>query len=614
MVQVIRSIVIAQILFWISGFGFVHAYSQDRLAEIIEKLEEPKSLSAQEIEDYCVEGVTIARNLSLSDDEEKLLDRLFENSFRTQNFELVCSELELSLDGTSSQEQLLFFLFLKDRLMRSRVLLSESFVAIQHSEDCIKLTKDMEVTDELRELLISFHSNRASIFSSFLSYDLAIDAAWKTLALCNDAKYDRQKADSYRTLAMAAEAKGEYEKSIEYLNIIEGLANEGGAVIMEILIQHKASVYLEMGETEPFIDLQKELRYLSLTNKNSRHKHMENYAFGLVKFGLAEYDSSLLFLEPCKEYFGAWGGLNSMNLNLHEKMSLCYYRLGNLDSGDVYHSVAQDIKEKLDAQRLDGAVASYLLLNQNREKAENEVLREHRSNMIWTIVFLTICLAMLAVLFVAFYKWRKKREVLKGKLLRYENELLKSREQEKKMQVEILQEEKNKSDHKALEAMEKVESVVEELEQKKKELTTYTLQLLEKQGFIDELQTVIKQKARSGATKDDRSLFELQKVIRSHAISQNNWEEFKLRFEGVHSTFYSALTAKFGDFTNSELRLAALIKLDLSSKEIAALLNQSERGVITARSRLRKKLQLGRESNLHVFFNQLTQDEVKAGY
>jgi DNA-binding CsgD family transcriptional regulator len=70
------------------------------------------------------------------------------------------------------------------------------------------------------------------------------------------------------------------------------------------------------------------------------------------------------------------------------------------------------------------------------------------------------------------------------------------------------------------------------------------------------------------------------------------WEEFELRFRHVHEDFYQKIHERCPSLTGNERRLAAFLRLNLSTKEIATLTGQSIRALEVARTRLRKKLNL----------------------
>jgi len=134
------------------------------------------------------------------------------------------------------------------------------------------------------------------------------------------------------------------------------------------------------------------------------------------------------------------------------------------------------------------------------------------------------------------------------------------------------------------------------LEMKNRELAVSSLKLIEK----DELLSSLKDKLEKG--NGDIKREDLKKVIRtiSHSNSQN-WEEFETRFTSVNRDFYSKLNKKYPKLTNGDQKLCSLIKLNMSSKEMAKLLGISIESVHTNRYRLRKKLALDKSTSLTEF-------------
>jgi len=89
-------------------------------------------------------------------------------------------------------------------------------------------------------------------------------------------------------------------------------------------------------------------------------------------------------------------------------------------------------------------------------------------------------------------------------------------------------------------------------------------------------------------------------------IDTNSWKEFELRFQDVHQNFYEKLQKLFPDLTPSERKLAAFLKLNMSSKEISVITGQSIRSLEVARYRLRKKLGItNQDVNLIGFLSDL---------
>jgi DNA-binding CsgD family transcriptional regulator len=90
----------------------------------------------------------------------------------------------------------------------------------------------------------------------------------------------------------------------------------------------------------------------------------------------------------------------------------------------------------------------------------------------------------------------------------------------------------------------------------------------------------------------------LIKLIDRNISSENDWNIFETHFDQAHENFFRRLKEAYPDLTPSDLKLCAYLRLNLTSKEIAPLLNISLRGVEVRRYRLRKRLRMKTEENL----------------
>lgn len=135
-----------------------------------------------------------------------------------------------------------------------------------------------------------------------------------------------------------------------------------------------------------------------------------------------------------------------------------------------------------------------------------------------------------------------------------------------------------------------------ELAFKRKELTTHALHLAKKNETLENL----KQKAEEfkASSENNQGYSQLIRTINFDLQDDNNWENFSKYFKEVHKDFNTNVKTKFPEVTSNELRLMALLKMNLSSKEIANILNISPEGIKKARYRLRKKLDITSEESL----------------
>ncbi|MDX1769454.1 MAG: LuxR C-terminal-related transcriptional regulator, partial [Arenibacter troitsensis] len=140
------------------------------------------------------------------------------------------------------------------------------------------------------------------------------------------------------------------------------------------------------------------------------------------------------------------------------------------------------------------------------------------------------------------------------------------------------------------------EKIAAELEFKKKELTIHAFNLARKNETLENLK--LKAQELKEKENSDAGYNQLIRSINFDLQDDNNWENFSRYFEEVHKDFNKNIKTKYPEVSSNELRLLALLKMNLSSKEIASILNISAEGIKKARYRLRKKLNLTTEDSL----------------
>ena len=145
-----------------------------------------------------------------------------------------------------------------------------------------------------------------------------------------------------------------------------------------------------------------------------------------------------------------------------------------------------------------------------------------------------------------------------------------------------------------------------ELKHKSSELADSTMNLVRKNDMLQEIDMqmgqlaaeITKEKNKAAAAKIIR---DVRRSIQRNITDDDNWEKFEENFNLVYNNFLDKLVAQFPLLKLNDRKLCAYLKMELSSKEMAALLNTSVRSVETARYRLRKKLNLEQGENLTNF-------------
>ncbi len=145
------------------------------------------------------------------------------------------------------------------------------------------------------------------------------------------------------------------------------------------------------------------------------------------------------------------------------------------------------------------------------------------------------------------------------------------------------------------------------LQFKNKELTSYTLNFVQKNELLQQLQQKIAIAEEATPSAQSRLLTELHRDIKQHVNIDRDWEDFKRYFEEVHTGFYKKLKQKHPDLSPNDLKISSLTRLNLNIKETASILGISPESAKTARYRLRKKLNLTPDQEILDYFLELEQ-------
>jgi DNA-binding CsgD family transcriptional regulator len=145
-----------------------------------------------------------------------------------------------------------------------------------------------------------------------------------------------------------------------------------------------------------------------------------------------------------------------------------------------------------------------------------------------------------------------------------------------------------------------------EIQVQGRQLENFTRKMLEKSQLIEELSAQLDQ-FKSEAPIPKERIEDVSKMLHSSILTEDDWEEFKLLFSRVNPNFFAELKLRHPDLTQAETRLAALIILNLNTREIANILGISTDSANKARYRLRKKLNLQPEQELKAFIENVSE-------
>ena len=148
-----------------------------------------------------------------------------------------------------------------------------------------------------------------------------------------------------------------------------------------------------------------------------------------------------------------------------------------------------------------------------------------------------------------------------------------------------------------------LEKTALKLDHLKRELLTQSLHLNDKQQIMDNLQNELESFSKLSWDEIKPKIKKLLRFLRDRSLVKQGWEDFEIWFTEIHTGFYSELRNNYPGLSENELKVCALLRLNLISKEIAKVMNVQPASIDIYRHRIRKKLEIGSEENLSTFLS-----------
>jgi DNA-binding CsgD family transcriptional regulator len=191
-----------------------------------------------------------------------------------------------------------------------------------------------------------------------------------------------------------------------------------------------------------------------------------------------------------------------------------------------------------------------------------------------SIFLYALCVVVIFLLVRGYYKRRYRKQQIK--FLEKTERDIELKELENKQEIMKLRNDKLRVD----------------IESKNRELANSTMNLINKNEFLNEIRNELLKQGK------ENSIDKVVKIIDKNINNKDDWKLFQEAFNNVDKDFVKKVKEKHPSLTPNDLRLCAYLRLNLSSKEIAPLLNISSKSVEVKRYRLRKKMNLEHENSL----------------
>jgi len=391
-------------------------------------------------------------------------------------------------------------------------------------------------------------------------------------------KYSVEIITIYNNLGIACQNLKEHKKAENYYQAgIELSQNDlDNSYLQANLYNNLASLLLDLKQPDKaFIPIKKALDIrLQVGDKNGEAQSYRMLAIYYIEKG----NTSQAFENLYKGYKLALSiGNISLQSNLVNKLFNEYQKLEMPDSALKYHIILKSLEAEMNNQETQRELTRMEITAQFKEREQLRELEQKKKETRYLIIGagLAVSIVIFGLLFLLSQN-RLKR-------LRLQKDL-----------VELAS--KNLELEKA--------TLKSELDVRKKELTTNVMTLLQKNEYITDIAEQLISFKKSIPETNSHLIDRLIDDLKSNR-DDKIWKEFEIRFQEVHQDFYSRLHERFPDLTPNERKLAAFLRLNMTTKDISAITFQLPDSIKTARSRLRKKLGLSQEANIIAFLESI---------
>jgi DNA-binding CsgD family transcriptional regulator len=308
---------------------------------------------------------------------------------------------------------------------------------------------------------------------------------------------------------------------------------------------------------------------------------LENNSILNPKIKIEAYDNDDLVANDSKIKYNTELKINLISGIYGSNKPSLFYKLN--ESGD-YLSVSKGliVLNNLDTGNQSVAVFNHDGSHFNKVASFNFYVEVPWYFSFWMII---LYLVLIGVVLLVYYRWNKMRYIQKLTL----------REEELKHQKKILEIELKAENE--LNSQEYEKHILElELQSKSSEVTGKSLSIAKQSEMIESIQGILDSEVDINKLKS-----EVKKAIKINAVNKHEWQTFETNLNQIHNEFIIILSKKYPQLTSKDIKLCIYLKMNLTSKEIAPMMNISFRGVELHRYRLRKKLELKQDDNLSKF-------------
>lgn len=447
-----------------------------------------------------------------------------------------------------------------------------------------------------RKRLASLYNNVFGIYYANHEYSQAEDLLQMSLSINLSLHDSVAIRNNYNNYGLVCYERAQYGRALSYMNRALAYTASSDRVGRSLILTNRAEVFCRQGL---YAQAERELyRALLLQRGHTLEPRTIQTSLNmtLVKSRLGKRGEVVRMLPS------VYAAIRQLPLpvqaNSYEQLADVHFTLGDSLGAlrDIirYQAINDSLQRTSNDSQLQQLLVAY---DADRLKQHNDNLRQtvnlyrmkvsHRTVMVYCVAAFLLILAVLVILLLRRMRIDKEKS-------RQINE------QQKQLLYYEQQEHRRKQQELSL-----------EIDHKNRQLTSYTIDMASVNEFHQRIAKALldlREKTDNLPAETCEQLGELVRSLR-HFNDKPLGDDFKVYFDEVHPGFLMRLSQRY-PLSKTDLRLCAYLYLGMTTKEIAALTFKEVRSVESSRNRLRKKLGLPPESNLHTFLSQFSADEM----
>lgn len=406
-------------------------------------------------------------------------------------------------------------------------------------------------------------------------------------------------ANVYNNIATHFAEKNQLEDAITYINNAITILVKSNRKLDAAAAYYNASILYEQIGSHDTARLYLDSALINYLYTENKHGIANVYGQQAKLFQNNEnYFSAINLMHKSLDLRREVGNLNAEAQTI-KQLSDVYFLNNNYEMAYLYYRDYNILKDSIFDLNTRKTISELKIMYET-EKKDKEISilkKESEIKKIQNNFLIFISIAFAIVSFLLFYFFKIKSRLLNSQKKYYaQKEKINKLERAKQETERILLEQEIKNQQEINELQKnKFES---ELEHSKRELATSTFQILDKNKILADIKESISTLKPSNI--EEKIIFKrIIKKISTNINLDSDWQQFKIHFEKVNTGFFEKLQNQYPELSQGDLRVCAYIRINLSSKEIAQMMNISSSGINKRLYRIRKKMNLPPHTNIN---------------